>query len=59
MHKEPVVFAFGKERPQWFKFVILAPCGYGIVKWGDIEQFSRFFLNKIDDHNHMAPILQT
>ena len=29
------------------------------VKWGDIEQFSMFFLNKIDYHNHMAPILQT
>ena len=29
------------------------------IKWGDIEQFSMFFLNKIDYHNHMAPILQT
>ena len=29
-----------------------------IVKWGDTEQFS-MFLNKIDYHNHMAPILET
>ena len=32
---------------------------FGTVKWGDIEQFSMFFLNKIDSLNHMAPILQT
>ena len=31
----------------------------GTVKWGDVEQFSMFFLNKIDYNNHMAPILQT
>ena len=29
------------------------------VKWGSIEQFSMFFLNKIDCLDHMAPILQT
>ena len=29
------------------------------MKWGDIEQFSMFFLNKTNDLNQMAPILQT
>ena len=29
MRNEPVVFAFGKERLQWFKFVILDPWDYG------------------------------
>ena len=29
------------------------------IKWGDIEQFSMFFLDKIDCHNPMGPILQT
>ena len=29
MHNELVVFVFGKERLQWFKFVILEPCDYG------------------------------
>ena len=34
-------------------------CQLSTVKWGDIEQFSMFFLSKIDYLNHMAPILQT
>ena len=29
------------------------------IKWGNTEQFSMFFLNKIDYPNCMAPILQT
>ena len=29
------------------------------IKWGNIKQFSMFFLNKIEYHNHMGPILQT
>ena len=29
------------------------------VTWGNIEQFSVFFLNKFDCLSHMAPILQT
>ena len=32
---------------------------FNTVKWGDIEQFSMFFLYKIDYHNYMGPILQT
>ena len=29
------------------------------VKWGDIEQLSMFFLNKLDELNYMTSILQT
>ena len=31
----------------------------GTIKWGDIEQFSMIFVNKIDCLNHITPILQT